>query len=554
MASVNSEVAAILHGEVSTLTEEIEAFLFNEPLEQEALIDHLNKLNGVCRLLMLDAAVNLLDEFKKTVNFIVDRGNSPIAHQTALSAILDAYPHMFSVLHRINLSPPFLFMQELATLRGIQGLPPIYEFQLVKNHGWPASARFKGSTGLNDEARANLKKLKQLYQMGLLEILRSKDRAKGSEMIGKVAARLRLVFTSEAEVKYWTLVEHVARGFRKGELNFNTVRLRLLAAVERQLKTLLDGEADPGKAYPLGLWRAYGILLSLIPEKSTEAQALCEWVGPPVFDFADTDMLESRSAIFGREEGDVDALVEELMSRINSLHNVLELVDSQGELSEQESEEFGELVEEIARQCEERGLNRAASRFTDHHAYIRAAGGESWQPGTELLRDTAHSILYLECLLLNLREQGMIRKDYLAKLDSREVDEVVEEKLVHTSIHTAWAECFVKLVDTKETLDEIVNGLAGDEVVDTLIDDLVEIEGAARVVGEQQVVDLVRRCRLFVKERLFSLSQENKNATMASFADAVVALEYYFQNTSRGDNSDFVLDIADDYLTALEAA
>ena len=554
MASINSEIANILHGEVASLTEEIEAFLFNEPLEQDTVTDLINKLSGVCRLLMLDAAVALLDEFKKTLNFIVDRGQSPLGHQTELSAILDTVPQMFRVLHRVDLSAPFLFMPELATLRRLQGLPPVYEFQLVKNHTWPESSRFKGMTELNDDARGNLKKLKQLYQMGLLEILRGTERARGADMIAKVAAKLRLVFTSEAENRYWLLVEQVALGFRDGQLSFNPVRLRLLAAVERQLKTLMDGATEPSKAYPLGLWRAYGILLSLMPDKSEDAEMLFDWVGPPAFEFTDADMLESRDAIFGREDGEVDGLVDELAARLHSLHNVLELIDSQGQLSEQESDDFARLVDEIADACEEQGLSRAASRFRDHHGYIRAAAGESWQPGTELLRDTAHSILYLECILLNLREQGVMRPDYLTRLNSREVDAVVEEKLVHTSIHATWAECLTKLVAAKEVLDDVVNDLAGNEVVDSLVADLVEIEGAARIVGEAHVVDIVRRCRRFVSDRLFSLSPESKATTMASFADAVVALEYFFQNTARGDKSDFVLDIADDYLNALEAA
>jgi hypothetical protein len=41
---------------------------------------------------------------------------------------------------------------------------------------------------------------------------------------------------------------------------------------------------------------------------------------------------------------------------------------------------------------------------------------------------------------------------------------------------------------------------------------------------------------------------------MASLADAIVALEYYFQNSVQGEKSEFVLTIADDYLAALEAA
>jgi len=554
MAGISAEIASTLQIEVAALTEEIASFLFNEPLEQDPLTDGLNKLSGVCRLLELESAVVLVDELKKTINFVVDKGNRPISLQPELSAILDIFPRFFKVFHQLDVASPFLFMPELAVLRRIQGLPPLYEFQMVKKHQWPPGSRFSGSTELDPPSVAAVKKLKQLFQMGLLEILRGRDKKKGSEVIVKVAGKLKLVFVSEAERNYWTLVEYVALGFRDEQLSFNTVRMRLLAAVERQLKTLLDGISEPTKAYPLGLWRAYGILLSLIPNKNEEAKQLCAWVGAPDFDFTDAGMTEARTVIFGDDDQGFDGLIEDLSAKLASLHNTLELVDSQGHLSAEEADDFAEMVAEIAELCKQNGLNKAAARFKDHHSYIRAASGVSWQPGSMLLKETAHSILYLECLLLNLREQGISLKGFISKLDLRDVDTVVEEKLVDTSIHSVWVECLRKLTAAKEILDEVVSDMAGEEVSDALLEDFVAIEGAAKIVGEGQVVDIVSRCRHFISNSLFTIVPEEKNSRMASFADAVVALEYYFQNTSQGEKSDFVLNIAEDYLTALEAA
>ena len=554
MSAITADIAHILQDEVSALTSEIASILFNEPFEADPLTDLFNKLRGTCVLLELEAAVVLVDELKKTVNFIVDKGNSPISCQPELAAILDVFPGLFNVFHQIDVSSPFLLTPELAVLRRIQGQPPLYEFQMVKNHSWPPADQFKGKTELGPDAAANLKKLKQLYQMGLLELLRGRDLEKGAEILVRVAGKLRLIFTSEAETRYWQLVELAARGVRDGKLTLNPVRLRLLAAVERQLKTLLDGGVAEAKAYPLGLWRAYGILLSLIPDKDAEAVALCRWVGAPEFAFTDAQISDARSVIFGDEDGGLDQLVTELGKLLGELHNILELVDSQGELNADEAEDFENHVEQIASRCRDNGLTRAAARFGDHQNYIRAASGDSWQPGSLLLKDTAHSILYLECLLLNLKEQGVALKGLISKLDLREVDDVVAEKLVATSIHAVWEECVKKLAAIKEIIDEVANDISGSEVTDTLLEELAEIEGAARIVGEPQVVAIVNRCRDFIANKLFAVDPETKKSLMVPFADTVVALEYFFQNFSTGEKSDFALNIADDYLANLEAA
>ncbi|MCK9564079.1 MAG: hypothetical protein M0R02_15305, partial [Bacteroidales bacterium] len=209
MSGISADIVSILHSEVTALGDEIASFLFNEPLELEPLSEKLNELRGVCLLLEMPAAVSLVGELDNTVKALLAKGESLQVLQPELSAILDLIPRLVRGLSRVNRRIPFLFMPELAGLRRLQGLPPLYEFQLLSDHEWPPSGQFQGETVLADDARAALKKLKQLYQMGLLDILRGTNTAKGAEVLARVTGKLQLVFTSPAEVKYWSLVECV---------------------------------------------------------------------------------------------------------------------------------------------------------------------------------------------------------------------------------------------------------------------------------------------------------------------------------------------------------
>ncbi len=551
MSGISLDIVNILHAEVTALCGEIGEFLFNEPLEVDPLAEKLDELRGTCRLLELPAAVSLVDELHKTVNALVKRGASPLAVQPELSVIVDAFPRLFRSLSRINKGIPFLFMPELATLRRLQGLPPLYEFQLLAGHSWPHSSQFQGETPLGDEALAALKKLKQLYQMGLLDILRGSNQQKGADVVAKVANKLQLIFTSPAETCYWTLVECVARAMVRGSLAFNPVRMRLLAAVERQLKSLLDGPGEKS-AYPLGLWRAFAILLAMVPDRDEESLAACAWCGAPRFDFTDAHISDARAIIFEGESEDLDGFIGEVDSRVGGLHSLLERLDSQGDLGHDEADAFAALISELAELCDRHGLSKASSRFHGHHLDILQAQG-SWRDSPELLRDIAHSILYLECLVLHIREQGFAMQGLLARLDLREVDEVVDEKLVDSSISAVWHECLRKLAQAKELIDDIANERAGEDVVEALVREFDGIRGAAALVGEPQLSSLAGRCRDFVRTTLCAGEPALREARLAPFADAVVALEYYFQNSHGGEKSDFALAIADDYLTDLEA-
>lgn len=550
MSGISLDIVTILHVEVESLVEEIAGILFNEPLERQPLDSKLQELRGICRLLELPSAVSLLDELSKTVGTILNKGGNPLAQQPELSVVLDIFPHFFKVLTKVRKHIPFIFMPELAILRRLQGLPPLYEFQLLHNHQWPESSRFHGVTVLSADAMAAVKKLKQLYQMGLLDILRGSNQRKGAEVVAKVAGRLKLIFASEAERHYWSLVECVARAMERGSLDFNPVRLRLLAAVERQLKSLLDGPGQKS-AYPLGLWRAFAILLAMVSDKDTAALSVCKWVGAPEFDYTDGDISHARAIIFEGETENLEPFMAEVGASLGNLHSLLELMDSKGHLVEDEAAAFADHVNDLANQCSRHGLVKASSRFHGHHLDILQGQGD-WQENSLLLKDIAHSILYIECLMLHVREQGYAIQGLLQKLDIREVDTVIEGKLVDSSISAVWGECLRKLVTVKELIDDIAMEKSGDEVADVLAREFDEICGAAVIVDDIQVRDIAARCRDFVRSHLFASEGGKREVKLSSFADAVVALEYYFQNSRNGEKSDFVLAIADEYLAELE--
>lgn len=549
MSGISADIVAILHSEVVALKESAESLLFNTPLAHEALKETFNELWGVCQLLEMPAAASLVRELDNTVTFLVEQGLSPLQHPE-LSITLNIIPKLVRNMIRVNRRIPFLFMPELADLRRLQGLPPLYEFQLLTDYEWPASDQFHGETELTEEARATLKKLKQLYQVGLLDILRGTNTMKGVEVLARVAARMQLLFTSSAEVKYWSLVESVTSAMARGSLAFNPVRIRLLAALERQLKTLLDGPS--GKSpYPLGLWRAFAILLAMVPDRDNTALEISEWCGAPRFDFTDSDIAEARTVVFDGDNESLASIVQDVEGHLGVIHALLEHLDSQGSLVADENTVFADQLRELAELCRSHSLGRAASRLQGHHLDIVEAG-VNWPERTELLRDIVHTVLYLECLLQHIREQNFALHGLLGQLDRRSVDDVVDEKLVASSISAVWSECLRKLSVAKDLIDDIATERGGDDIAVTLETEFDEIRGAALLAGEERVAGIARRCRDFVATALGAGSVVS--ASLATFADAVVALEYYFQNSRTGEHTDFVLVIAAEHLSELEAA
>ncbi|GIX30537.1 MAG: hypothetical protein KatS3mg124_1009 [Porticoccaceae bacterium] len=552
MVAITADTAAELRALSGELIQEIAALLFNEPFEAEAFVEQMDRLSAICWTLHQPGAVELAEELVRAVQHLTAHGERPAKRQAELAGLLELFPRLFGELHRLPVASPFLFLPELAALRRLQGKPPLYEFQLVRDHNWPPSARFRASCELSAEGRAALRKLKSLYQVGLLELLRNGDRPKGLAILGKVAAKLAQLFPAPPENRYWRLVGAAVQGFAGGELALNPVRLRLLAAVERQLKALLDG-AEESRAFPLGLWRAYGILLALRRRRSAAEEELLHWVGAPHFDYCDLDVEAARAVVVGGGVGN-DASLDELAQLAAALHTILEQADGDEPLAREEVLEFVRIAEQVAERCAALGLSQAAERFLSHRRALDGVSGEQWRPEAAWMREVAHSLLYLECLLAEVREGGVLLAGKESHLDRRPVDEVVAGRLYDTSVHAVWQQCLALLEDSKEKLDEVATGLAGPETAPVLAETFATIGGAAWVVGDARVAEVARRCGRFVRERLFSLDEQRRAEVLATFADSVAALEFHLREEGRGQGGDYALDLAADNLAELEAA
>jgi hypothetical protein len=545
MTGFSADILDIVHSEVDEKIAQLKERLASGMPDQGDPGAGIRELHGVAVIMELHALMPLLDEIEI---FLEVAPGEALADGHELADALAAISRLFDVLEDLDKLPLFTFIPEIGDLRKKRGKPPVYEYQLLGEHPWPDAGRFRGSTELGEEGREKLRRLKQVYQLGLLDVLRGENAQKGAELIARVASNLRKILDSEAEKHYWSLLAMVATRMAAGELAISPIRARLLSAVERQLKALLEGGGSP---YPLGLWRAFAVLLAMTPERDDADRELRSWVGAPLLDFTDRDIKRVRDRLFGEPAVVDSGTLGELSEGLGALHSLLEVIDSQGEISDEDSDRFAREVREVASLCEQLGFNQAARRFREHAAVIQ--GDEpGWQANSDFLKETAHSILYLECLLSRAREKTEPGADFLSRLDFKAVDEVVEENLAGSGVHAVWVECLDRLASAKDYLDDIANELAGPEVVPELYALFTDIKGAATVVGDSQVVDIAWRCRDFVSDSLFPADSQEPRG-LATFADAVVGLEAHFENALKGDRSELPLAIADEYLATLGA-
>ncbi len=551
MTAELGEIDNVLQLEVSDQVQALLSLLAAESPDWQTIDARLGRLRGIFVMVEATAVVHLIDALIQVVEAVAAGRVATAEVQQQSGPVLGLLPRLFRLRPQLSQLPPILFLEEVAALRKLRGQSPLYEYQVLNQLEWPDAARFRGSTELREENIKALKRLKQMFQMGLLELLRDRNRRKGLELTGRAVSRLGELLTSDAETRYWQLVQRVIEGLKARELRLNPVRLRLLSAVERQLTTLVT-RGSSNSVYPLGLWRAFMVLLALTPVRDERDSELRQQLGIPALDFSDSDVSRYRQMLFSDLDEVSPNAIDALRERGERLHSLLEVVDSQGELSRRDADTFVRLLSELADLCDQLGLSRAAERCRHHSQALGSSTEEGARLGSQLLRDTAHTVLYLECLVLQVRSHESPSLELLSWLDSREVDAVVEDNLVAAGTYAVWSECLGKLTDAKEQLGDIAREMAGEEQLPELTRVFSDIKGAAIMLGDTRVADIAWRCHDFVRDTLF-VDTSPEAASLSRFADAVVGLETHLENARRGTVTAMPLAMADECLTKLGA-
>lgn len=179
---------------------------------------------------------------------------------------------------------------EITALRVLLRKPPVYEYQVLPDIDWPPFQI--GAVNLASRVRPeDLKHVLHLYQLGLVGTLRGDDRERGLEILLRCAGRLADISAGDVERDYWTVYQLVLASFANGGVALRPDRLRLLAAVEKQLRSLAGFRAAVrANPYPEGLWRAFLALLAM----STKRDSSLDWVPLPALGFLDGDIERIR--------------------------------------------------------------------------------------------------------------------------------------------------------------------------------------------------------------------------------------------------------------------
>ncbi len=452
---------------------------------------------------------------------------------------------------------PCLLLPEIGVFRQLQGKPPVYEYQVLGNENWPSAAGLQHPGRLIDDQRAELKRLRHMYQLALLNIIRNTNRDHAFEMLIRVAGRIRRTVVLADERNYWRLFELVVRALASQRLNLRSDRLRLLAAVERQLKVLSTATEQPAKSpYPQGLWRAFLALLALTPAAGEEEQEQRQKLAIPKLSFTDQETAEVRKQLIREERDSLATNFSLLVDAVAELHSQMDLVQqAEGKIGRETLLPLHDKIVGIVPLCSALGLVQISESLEKQQRMLSEPDEKlSDQSDEVLVQSFADAVVYLDSLVAEF--WGCTpSEDDIASWNNRSAQQVLHSSLLKTAEHSVLSEMGIHLNSAKDIIDQVSAGLAGEESAEQLREMFEAIRGSAILLGQSRLVDIAWRCKDFVDGQLFGDNATvSRDAALEIFADTIISLEYFLDNCRFGGAVDEKpLDLANECLNTLGA-
>ncbi len=550
---LNPEVIAVSGGELRVVVDHLAALIVTgvDSASSTTCLALLHEAWGAATLCELHGLRLLFDESSAAIRAAEAGTLSWTVVNDALQDVFNTLPRLLNWMVAEAQDNPCLLIPEITALRALQRKPPVYEYQVLPTIGW---APFRvGEANLASPGRdQDLKQILHLYQLGLVNILRGDNRERGLDILMRCAGRLADFSASESERNYWTVYQLVLANFANGGGALRHDRLRLLAAVEKQLRSLAgareEGRSNP---YPEGLWRAFLALLAI--SAKVRAGAALAWLPLPDLGFVDGDLEHIRAEVLGRERPAEPGPFQDFERRAIRLRNALDAIQDGGPVAESVLSEMDDDSAQIARVARDIGLANIADRFQVHAGQFAGATGSAVL-SSEQLCAYADAVLYLECALADFSAANPSREQLVA-WGTRPLDEILQTGLARAARNSALLEMGAVLGTAKARIEVLQDGIIADDNWRDIEAGFSLIEGAAEVLELSELLGILRRAHEFVQTSRYhpEMGLNDSTRNLDFFADMVIGLEIYLDGARHGrDRQEDSLRLANDCVAALK--
>ncbi|MDX1803164.1 MAG: hypothetical protein R3292_03730 [Alcanivorax sp.] len=490
--------------------------------ELDRCIESFQQLRGICQILELSAASLMCEEMALAAQELRERVSNN--RMQALGNAIVLLSRYFDYVQLKDRTLPELLIGGLNELRRAGGKPLIQESHFFSvDLSRPRQPAAAPASVTPSEVQALVRRLRHMYQVGLLGILRNENPAAHLKLMARSLNRVDKACGECAMSRLLWVATAVLQAMAANRMAITQARKALLSQYDRQLKKIVyEGDQALSVEPPLLLLKESLYLVSL----STTRQGVVQEVRAAfnLHDNISDAYLQQELALMTGSSGSViRSVAKALRDEIADLKETLDLA-SQGVADT----DYGKVAE---------GLNRIGSTLgmvgkeEDARAIKRRASQvTSWGP-QQSVEDAEFHGLVDDLLAVENVVAGLERS--LAPSDD------VHRVAHNTSISlyqlddarmTVVGECRAGLALAKRSLSSYMENSWDSMHLSNLPGTFSSISGGLMFLELERARAVTTACQHYITQKLIQGDQPPSQENMETLADALTGIDYYLES------------------------
>ena len=377
----------------------------NGSLLQQA-VENLQQVRGTLKLIELAGAELLAQEvLQQATDIPTGAGSERDGQLSAVSNALHVLRRYLEIVDAHRQEVPELLLPAINDLRqaGAQPvLPESFFFSVRIDQARPATA----ASSLSGEAwNAEVKRLRQMYQVGLLGFIREQNIAASLKLMSRAISRLDGLLGNDPRARLCWVAAAALEAQADGQLLPRKARKALFGRLDRELKQLL---LNANYEAPRHLLKELLYLVALADTRGPRASQVRELFSLTPLPFTDHLLEESYQRLAGPGQAVMRSLSSAIREELSSLKDQLDLIE-RGTVSTDGLANLHALLGKLAKTLGMVGLTSAGNALQAQLPVVTGWIDQAPVQPEQLLK-LADAVLYVESMVASLDRGASLRQ------------------------------------------------------------------------------------------------------------------------------------------------
>ena len=503
---------------------------------------HLHQVFGTLQMVEFYGAALLAEEMEKLAQALLEGrvGNVADGQETLMRAILQLPPYLDRVAsNRRDL--PVVLLPLLNDLRAARGESLLSETALFKPDLSEATGRGQVPQALLDDPRfvALAKKIRQMFQIALLGVLRNDRMGENLGYMAKVFTKLEQVTGDAPRAPLWSISHALVDGLSEDAIVLGTSVKMMLGQIDRTMRALVtDGAASLNQPAPTDLLK--NLLYYVAKAEAASARIRDIKARYRLDDALPSDDLVNaeRARMTGPDAEAMSSVVQALSEELTTVKDALESFVHNGNTDASTLQPQTVTLKQVADTVAVLGLGQPRTLVEEQLRAMEDIVAGKHPAEREALMDIAGALLYVEATLAGI--SGGDRRGQAGG----ELGDMPGH--VGQAMDAVLRECRAGLEEAKDGIVEFIASQWNTEHLVPVPDRLNAVRGGLELIQLARPGAILRQCVSFIEEQLLASDKPKPDwRSMDTLADAITSVEYYLERLSDDpETTDDILHLA----------